>query len=54
MVVNAQPHPALAGKDTRAMRYYIPSGLPDFSSYKIPKWEKYTKFLPSIPIVHKI
>jgi hypothetical protein len=30
------------------------SGLPDFSWYKIPKREKYTKLPQTIPNVHKI
>jgi hypothetical protein len=29
-------------------------GLPDFSLYKIPKWEKYTKLPQITPNVHKI
>jgi hypothetical protein len=31
----------------------VKPGLPDFSWYKIPKWEKYTKLSRTIPNVHK-
>jgi hypothetical protein len=34
--------------------HVVESGLPDFSWYKIPKLEKYTKLPQTIPNVHKI
>jgi hypothetical protein len=33
---------------------HMGSGLPDFSRYKIPKWEKDTKLQRTIPNVNKI
>jgi hypothetical protein len=38
MVVNAQPHPALAGKDTRAMRYTVDQFLSEiaFIGFRFP------------------
>jgi hypothetical protein len=49
-----QPRDCFVSEKRHPIRTSFDAGMPDFSWYKIPKREKYTKLLQTIPNVHKI